>query len=124
MQKGTVIAILIAVVFLFFFWYVVAYSFYDVQIAKQDEFTTDGCTLFLDGKWVTCCLEHDRAYWQGGLVKKRKEADRAFRSCVYEMSDSKALSLIMYSAVRVGGGPFIPVPWRWGYGWDFGRGYR
>ncbi len=124
MQKSTLIAILISVSFLLFFWYLVAHSFYDVAIAKQDAFTTDGCTLFMDGSWKQCCFEHDRQYWQGGSAEERLMADVRFRKCIYEINDSGALSFVVYGAVRVGGSPFIAVPWRWGYGWDFGRGYR
>lgn len=25
---------------------------------------------------------------------------------------------IMYLGIRIGGSPWLPTPWRWGYGWD------
>ena len=30
----------------------------------------------------------------------------------------------MYEAVRVGGEPYFPTWYRWGYGWPIGRGYK
>jgi hypothetical protein len=26
--------------------------------------------------------------------------------------------------VRIGGSPYLNTPFRWGYGWPFGRGYK
>jgi len=123
MQKTTFIAILIGISFALFFWYLVASSFYDVAVAEQKSFVTDNCTLFPNGSWQKCCVEHDRLYWNGGSVQQRYKADQKFRSCI-EASGNKALSLITFVGVRIGGMPYFAVPWRWGYGWEFGRGYR
>ena len=30
---------------------------------------------------------------------------------------------MMQAGVRIGGAPWQPVPWRWGYGWDYYRAY-
>jgi hypothetical protein len=30
----------------------------------------------------------------------------------------------MYTGVRLGGLPIFPVWYRWGYGWDYGRGFQ
>ena len=52
------------------------------------DFTSDGCSLFIDGTfenpelWKECCLKHDIAYWQGGTKEQRKQADLAFKNCV------------------------------------------
>ena len=35
-------------------------------------FTTDGCTLWPDGFWQSCCVEHDMAYWCGGSAEERR----------------------------------------------------
>jgi hypothetical protein len=29
----------------------------------------------------------------------------------------------MFAGVRVGGSPYFPTPFRWGYGWSYPRGY-
>ncbi len=32
---------------------------------------------------------------------------------------------IMYIGVRIGGSPWLPTPWRWGYGWNvWPKGYE
>ncbi len=123
MRNPFFIAFLIISAFTLFFWYLVASSFFDVSLAKQKTFVTDKCTLFPDGLWQECCIEHDKAYWQGGTAKNRRTADQEFRHCV-DNASNKGLSFVMYGAVRIGASPYIVVPWRWGYGWEFGRGYR
>jgi hypothetical protein len=85
-------------------------------------FTTDGCSMWPDDGWVQCCVEHDIAYWCGGTNADREHADVVFRDCVSAAHDA-TMAWIMYWAVRVGGGPSQPFPWRWAYGWDYYRGY-
>ena len=93
------------------------------------DFKSDGCSLFIDGTfkdrelWKGCCVEHDMAYWKGGTVEERKAADLKFRECIEKRTGDKALALLMYEAVRTGGGPHLPTWYRWGYGWPLGRGY-
>ena len=98
--------------------------------ANLQDFTSDGCSLFLDGtisdrtKWCECCLRHDVAYWRGGAEQERKQADAALRDCVLERTGDKALAETMYLGVRAGGHPAFPAGYRWAYGWPYGRGYR
>ena len=93
-------------------------------------FTTDGCsggmsfiwnTLIkpftkTDIPWKDCCVEHDKEYWLGGSREERKEADRKLAECVKNRG-YKIWSVLMYYGVRVGGMPYFPLSWRWGYGW-------
>jgi len=72
--------------------------------------------------WLSCCTEHDRAYWLGGVRKERSAADRALRDCVTRTGKPKTAKL-MWVGVRLGGTPYLPVGSRWGYGWRYGRGY-
>ncbi len=124
------------------------------------EFTSDGCSgglsltwlwlaeTFPDFKlsydseppWQHCCVNHDKAYWQGPAgdgFNLRKQADRELKQCVLATGRKKSLARQkdvdfnqilfdnafeqvasqMYRAVRIGGGPCSPFPWRWGYGW-------
>lgn len=96
--------------------------------SKLKPFTSDGCSSFPDGTlsdkelWLACCTEHDRAYWQGGTYQQRLDADKELRRCVAEIGEP-AIANLMLGGVRVGGTPIIPTPFRWGYGWDFPRGY-
>ncbi|MFN0318056.1 MAG: hypothetical protein ACKVQA_23765 [Burkholderiales bacterium] len=91
-------------------------------------FTTDGCSDFPDGTprhrqiWRDCCVAHDRAYWRGGTYDERLEADRALQACV-AVTGERAIARIMLAGVRVGGSPWWPSRFRWGYGWPWPRGY-
>jgi hypothetical protein len=93
-------------------------------------FSTDGCSLFPDrslvGKadWCSCCLAHDLAYWRGGMADERLKADQDLKSCVLAASGSPELADLMFAGVRTGGGPYFFTPYRWGYGWSFGRLYE
>lgn len=92
-------------------------------------FSTDGCSMFPDraligeADWCRCCVAHDLAYWRGGTAEARLQADQALRSCVQKASGSEALAELMFEGVRAGGGPYFYTPYRWGYGWAFGRPY-
>lgn len=91
-------------------------------------FTSDGCSAFPDGTlqqqqlWLSCCTEHDRAYWQGGSYQQRLEADLALEQCVAAVGEP-IIATLMLSGVRVGGSPYWPTPFRWGYGWPYPHGY-
>ena len=97
---------------------------------ELSSFTSDGCSLFLDGTfenpelWKECCLKHDIAYWRGGTEKEREAVDLAFKNCVKKKTGNAKLAEIMYQAVRTGGEPYYPTWYRWGYGWPLGRGYK
>ncbi|TCI03260.1 hypothetical protein EZV61_10285 [Corallincola luteus] len=92
-------------------------------------FTTDGCSLFPDGTlmqrtlWLACCESHDIAYWMGGTSKQRVEADLALKQCVADIGEPMVAEL-MLNGVRIGGTPFLPTQFRWGYGWPYPRGYE
>lgn len=102
------------------------------SVAHGDElkpFTTDGCSVFPDGTikqqslWVSCCIRHDLAYWKGGTFEERQQADQALEQCVIDIGRPEIAS-IMHMGVRVGGSPFFPTSYRWGYGWSYLRGYK
>ncbi|AWB67276.1 hypothetical protein C2869_12860 [Saccharobesus litoralis] len=104
-----------------------------LSVANESElelkpFTTDGCSAFPDGTlkqnqlWLTCCTAHDMAYWQGGSYQQRKDADYALQSCVENIGE-QGVAFIMLAGVRVGGTPFLPTTFRWGYGWPYPRFY-
>jgi len=85
-------------------------------------FTTDGCSWWPDGTWVECCVTHDMWYWCGGSCDEREHADADLRQCV-AANGPGGMGTTMYLGVRVGGAPWYPVPFRWGYGWDWPHGY-
>jgi hypothetical protein len=98
--------------------------------SKLKTFTSDGCSMFPDRSkilhedWCECCLEHDKAYWRGGTREERRAADHSFKECILEKTNNKVLAELMYDGVRLGGSPYFPTWYRWGYGWDYGRGYK
>lgn len=85
-------------------------------------FRSDGCSLFPDGNYRVCCEAHDRAYWCGGSREQRREADLELARCVAGKGHLR-LGELMRRGVRLGGVPWLPTPWRWGFGWPFGHGY-
>jgi hypothetical protein len=95
-------------------------------------FTTDGCSGGMtalwrmvyrrDPPWNDLCIEHDKAYWVGGSVHDRREADRRLMAGV-TLNGHPVFAFAMWCAVRIGGHPLLPFPWRWGYGWKWPNGY-
>ena len=102
----------------------------DSDTLQLADFTSDGCSLFFNGTfedpelWKECCHKHDLAYWRGGTEEERNQADLAFKECVLKKTGNAELAEIMYQAVLVGGSPYFPTWYRWGYGWPVGRGYK
>jgi hypothetical protein len=96
---------------------------------KLNPFTTDGCSDFPNGTlkqrhlWLHCCIAHDKKYWAGGTAEERMQADRDLRACVAAVGEP-AIATLMLAGVRVGGSPYWPTTFRWGYGWPYGRGYK
>jgi len=91
-------------------------------------FTSDGCSAFPNGTpsqqnlWLSCCTVHDKAYWQGGSYQERIDADLALQQCVAAVGEP-VIAALMLSGVRVGGSPYWPTSFRWGYGWSYPHGY-
>src|SRR5690606_9265825 len=91
-------------------------------------FTTDGCSLFLDGPpgqpnlWRHCCVAHDLAYWQGGNKADRQRADAAILACVSAV-EHPGIAQHMHANVRWGGSPYWFSNYRWGYGWNYFDGF-
>ena len=91
-------------------------------------FTSDGCSSFPDGTfkqktlWLSCCQQHDLEYWQGGTYQERLQSDLALKTCVSNAGEPQ-IAALMLAGVRVGGTPFLPTKFRWGYGWSYPRFY-
>lgn len=82
---------------------------------KLKPFKSDGCSLYPDQGFNDCCVKHDKEYWKGGDLEKRKESDKRFRKCILSKGH-KAQSKIIYVGVRLFGHPILPLPFRWGFG--------
>ena len=85
-------------------------------------YKSDGCSLAPDFDIGDCCRAHDESYWQGGSCEQRRAADDVLRQCIVAKGHP-ALAHIYHRAVRIGGLPLLPLPWRWGFGWPYGMGY-
>lgn len=100
-----------------------------VKAEEIKPFTSDGCSAFPDGTleykelWLSCCTAHDYAYWQGGTYKERLKADQELRHCVTKIGEPN-IAKLMLAGVRVGGSPYLPTSFRWGYGWSYPRVYK
>ncbi|MGS0536240.1 hypothetical protein [Pseudoalteromonas sp. SaAl2] len=92
-------------------------------------FTSDGCSSFPDGTfkqnelWLGCCTAHDYSYWQGGTYEQRQVADNELQECVAKVGEPQ-IAQLMLAGVRVGGSPYFPTSFRWGYGWSYPRWYQ
>lgn len=97
--------------------------------AEIRPFTSDGCSSFPDGTfeqnelWLSCCRAHDYTYWKGGTYEERVAADQELESCVSQVGEPE-IATLMLGGVRVGGTPYLPTQFRWGYGWPYPRGYK
>ena len=92
-------------------------------------FETDGCSSFPNGTfeqnelWLSCCVAHDYTYWKGGTYQERVAADKGLEACVSAVGEP-SIARLMLAGVRVGGTPYLPTRFRWGYGWPYPRGYK
>ena len=82
------------------------------------DFKSDGCSLFPDGDYRNCCIEHDKSYYFGGSWRERRRADNKLFKCVADTKglQHKFIAPVMWLGVRVGGVSFLPTPFRWGFG--------
>ena len=101
---------------------------FTVSADTLQPFTSDGCSSFPDGTlkqktlWLSCCQQHDLEYWRGGTYQERLQSDIALKVCVSNVGEPE-IALLMLAGVRVGGTPFLPTKFRWGYGWSYPRFY-
>lgn len=108
---------------------ILVFSSHLAQSDKLKPFTSDGCSAFPDGTlfqqtlWQQCCTAHDLAYWQGGTYQQRLDADLELESCVTKIGEP-AIAKLMLAGVRVGGSPYLPTSFRWGYGWKYPKPYE
>ncbi|WP_114326287.1 hypothetical protein [Candidatus Colwellia aromaticivorans] len=99
-----------------------------LQADTLKPFTSDGCSAFPDGTfdqknlWLECCQQHDYDYWQGGTYQQRLVSDKQLKACVTQVGEP-TIAALMLAGVRVGGTPYLPTSFRWGYGWGHPRLY-
>lgn len=88
------------------------------RLRSPANFRSDGCTLFPDGNYRECCVSHDEDYYFGGSGKERRQSDKRLYKCVKAKRgwQNKIAAPLMWIGVSVGGVPFLPTPFRWGFG--------
>ncbi len=86
-------------------------------------YSDDGCSCVPDFNFVQCCRDHDRAYYHGGSAEQRARADERFRQCIREKGHG-VLDDVYYIGVRINAVPWLPTPFRWGFGYSFRKGHR
>lgn len=79
---------------------------------------SDGCTLIPDGDIKPCCLVHDREYFYGGTRGERRESDKKLYTCIKKKKGfhHRLFAPLIWLGVRIGGLPFLPTSFRWGFG--------
>jgi len=87
-------------------------------VTVPEDFKSDGCSMFPDGSYWECCVEHDKAYYVGGSWRERLSADNKLFNCVADKDGvhHKLVAPLMWLGVRVGGVGFLPTRIRWGFG--------
>lgn len=82
------------------------------------DFVSDGCSLFPDGDYADCCVEHDKAYYFGGTSKQRRAADKKLYKCVAAKKGfhHKIIAPIMWLGIRTFGVSWLSTSFRWGFG--------
>ncbi len=65
-----------------------------------------GCTLWPEGNWHPCCVQHDLDYEEGGGWWDKIKADHRLARCVAGRS-SLLLGLLMFTGVMLLG----QIPW-------------
>ena len=90
------------------------------KIVVPAEFKSDGCSVFPDFDYRTCCVEHDKEYYVGGNWKQRWRSDKKLYKCVASKKGfhHKFIAPVMWLGVRAFGIPCLPTSFRWGFGKD------
>ena len=94
--------------------------------------TTDRCSRWPDRLFGVdyggCCEKHDEPYGRGGPAPERLEADIELLGCVARKFRwtwlGRLVGIAMFVGVSIGGCPWWPTRFRWGYGWPWPRGYH
>ena len=103
------------------------------QDSNTEEVKYDGCSGGMSDAWrkvfkhrppwESCCDAHDQPYAKGGTAKERADADLQLMLCVAR-NGHPLWAVTMWVAVRVGGHPLLPTPWRWGFKQKYPSRYK
>lgn len=119
------LAIILFITFMYM-WYLTASQFYVKNYAPELELK-GMCSTIISSIWKEsneCCVDYDEKYLYGGNESSRFTIDYKFKDCVLNKGIDKKSATALFYTTRILGTPYINTPWRWGYGYDFGGGYR
>lgn len=68
------------------------------------------------------CRIHDDAYFYGGSAYRKFMADMNLAVGIAKRGYIRR-AVLFFIGVSIGGTPYIPFSWRWGFHYDYGRGY-
>jgi hypothetical protein len=81
-------------------------------VASAD-FKSDGCTLWFDGNFQDCCIQHDLDYWNwyktGGWRGRLRADNRLFTCIAGKGFFQKGMAPFMWLGVRIFGSPLFPA---------------
>ena len=88
-------------------------------ISAIKPFVSDGCTCWPD-TWkkkdiYPACFWHDVRYWLGGTSVDRLFADGNLMLDILDITKEVGIARMMFTGVRVAGGPFFQREFQWGY---------
>jgi len=72
--------------------------------------------LYLGGAWVAIEFSN--------MIAQRFALSQTLVDFLLVLLASFVPTVLMLAGVRVGGTPYLPTRFRWGYGWPFFRGYQ
>jgi len=86
-------------------------------------FESDGCSLIepiyrafgMVPPGREHCVEHDKEYWTGGTFSQLVGSNLRLGMRVAE-GGHPILGIVRALSTMIGGLPFLPFPWRWGFG--------
>lgn len=76
---------------------------------------SNGCTLFPQGNWRSCCVKHDRKYYYGGTRMMKLRADLDLMKCIAHKGHP-IMGLIAFIGITLFGGPYWTHKARWNRG--------
>lgn len=98
------------------------------KVKREDFKSTDECSIisplwyFFTGYqlgFAGCCCDHDYAYYKGGDLSLRKEADKKLAECIIQKGYRNWIAKVVYIGVRLGGVHWLPTSYRWGFGYKY-----
>jgi hypothetical protein len=75
-----------------------------LSLISTQPFRSDGCTLFPQGDFLACCVEHDYNYWRAHSWAELLKADSRLFGCVWHRRRAmdKPAAALMWVGAKFG----------------------